>query len=325
MPNEGQLADPVAIIGTGTMGAMIGLALARARLPVRLWSNDPGSIDRAKLAIAASLDVMERKGVIDADQRRAVLDHIEWPQSMADAVSGAGIVLEAVPEKRDIKSAVFSDLERLIDPQTLVWSNTSSLDVFALAPPALQDRLLIAHWFHPAHILPLVEVVRGPQTSESAVTATMDLLRSVGKTPVLIKSYVAGFVINRLLRALGREAFHLIDNDYISVGDLDLAVKASIAPRMQLLGVMQRYDFTDLRISAANLENPEFIDAPVNARPASLIAHIDRGEFGVKSGRGFYDYGGKTEVEILTRFEADLWDVMLMSARNGDISAETAE
>lgn len=323
MPNKGQPALPIAIIGTGTMGAMIGLSLARAELSVRLWSNDAGSIGRAKVAIAASLDIMERKGIIDAAKRQNVLDHIEWPVSMADAVSGVGIVIEAVPEKREIKRAIFSELEQLIDPHTAVWSNTSSLNVFALAPPGLQDRLLVAHWFHPAQILPLVEVIRGPQTSEDAVSAAMEMLRSVGKSPVLIKSYVAGFVINRLLRALGREAFHLIDNDYISVEDLDLAVKTSIAPRMQLLGVMQRYDFTDLRISAANLANPDFIDAPVDTRPASLIAHIDREEFGVKSGRGFYDYGDATEAEILTRFEGDLWDVMLGPACNGDISAET--
>lgn len=306
---DGSVED-IAIIGTGTMGAMIAVSMAVAGIRVRLYSNDPASVEQGFQSIGRALDAMVSVGVMDVRRCRAARALIDFSTTLHEAVVGADIVVEAVPEQRDIKAAVFDNLSMVTGPQTVVWSNTSSLDVFALAPIALHPRLIVAHWFHPAHILPLVEVVPGPDTASDTVDMTVATLDKIGKVPVVMNGFIAGFVINRLLRALGREAFYLVDNGYISSKDLDLAVRASIAPRMLLLGVMQRYDFTDLRISASNLQNPDFIDAPEDKAPRSLMEHIKRGEYGVKSGRGFYDYGSMTEQEILKTYEDRLWDVM---------------
>jgi 3-hydroxybutyryl-CoA dehydrogenase len=107
-----------------------------------------------------------------------------------------------------------------------------------------------------------------------------------------------GFIINRILRNLGREAFFLLDEGYISMEDLDLAVKASIAPRMMVLGLIQRYDFTGLDLSARNLLDEEFFDPPVDNKPKALHSRIEKGDLGVKTGRGFFDYQGRDITEI---------------------------
>ena len=121
---------------------------------------------------------------------------------------------------------------------------------------------MVTHWFAPAHILPLVEVVREPRTSDETETTVLDLLTKIGKTPVLMQKYVPGHAINRLLRIIGREVFYLLDNGYITADQLDLAVKASIAPRMCTLGVVQRYDFTGLDLSAGNLRLANYPEPP---------------------------------------------------------------
>src|SRR3546814_2241622 len=117
-------------------------------------------------------------------------------------------------------------------------------------------------------------------TEEVYITGATQLLANMGKTPVMLDRYVPGFIINRLLRALGREAFYLIDNGYITAEQLDMAVKGSLAPRMLALGVMQRYDFTGLDLSAQNFKNDKFVDAPVDLAPRTLLAHVEKGELG---------------------------------------------
>jgi 3-hydroxybutyryl-CoA dehydrogenase len=181
------------------------------------------------------------------------------------------------------------------------------LNVYELSPrPATT---VIAHWFAPPHILPLIEVVRGPETSDETLETVVALMKRIGKTPVVLKKFVAGFLINRLLRAIGREMFYLLDNGFVTAEELDLAVKASIAPRMVVLGIVQRYDFTGLDISARNLENPDFPDPPIDNHPKTLFDLVEAGHLGVKSGKGFFDYGGRPLKEILRDRDEKLLDI----------------
>ena len=169
---------------------------------------------------------------------------------------------------------------------------------------------VIAHWFAPPHILPLVEVVPGPETSDNSVNLVLDLLRNLGKIPIVMKKFVPGFAINRILRILGRETFFLLDNGYITAEQLDLAVKASIAPRMMLLGLVQRYDFTGLDLSAKNLQNEAFLEAPMDNAPKSLFSLVEQGHLGVKTGKGFYDYHGKKLIDILKERDSHLLKIL---------------
>jgi 3-hydroxybutyryl-CoA dehydrogenase len=121
-----------------------------------------------------------------------------------------------------------------------------------------------------------------------------------------MEKYVPGFAINRIQRHLGREIFFLLDEGYISPEDLDLAVKASIAPRMMVLGLVQRYDFTGLDLSARNLLDERFFDPPIDNRPKALQSRIDKGDLGVKTGRGFFDYSDRELTEVLKQRDRQL-------------------
>ena len=132
------------------------------------------------------------------------------------------------------------------------------------------------------------------------------MLKSIGKAPVLLNEYVPGFIINRLQMILGKEVFYLLDNGFISPEDLDAAVRNSLAPRMMVLGLVQRIDFTGLDMTARNIENKQYQQPPENLRPRSLFDRVARGDLGVKSGRGFFDYSEKSMEEILTERDEKL-------------------
>lgn len=287
-------APHITIIGAGVMGSGIAHAFASHGCPVILCDISQDRLDSAQRALQASTGSMHKSGLLTPAEHHALHERISMTTNLHSAFSRADIVVEAVSESVDTKTSVFLQIAELAPDDTTIWSNTSTLDIFNFAPPEIQTRLLIAHWFAPAHILPLVELVKGDRTAEPHITRTTQLLDEMGKTPILLDRYVPGFLINRLLRALGREAFYLIDNGYITAEKLDMAVKGSLAPRMLALGVMQRYDFTGLDLSAQNFKNAEFVDAPVDLAPRALLNHVEKGELGIKTGKGFYDYGSMT-------------------------------
>jgi 3-hydroxybutyryl-CoA dehydrogenase len=227
------------------------------------------------------------------------MSRIGYVEDLAACVEGADYVVETIIENVDAKRSLFAALDMMLPEKTIIASNTSALDVFGLMPKRRLPWTVIAHWFAPPHIVPLVEVVKCDETLEESVETTMDLLRKIGKMPILLQSYLPGFIINRLQMILNKEVFYLLDNGYVTPEQLDAAVRASLAPRMMVLGLVQRIDFGGLDISARNIENRQYQPPPDDPRPLSLFDHIERGELGVKSGRGFFDYGGQPIAEIL--------------------------
>jgi 3-hydroxybutyryl-CoA dehydrogenase len=188
-------------------------------------------------------------------------------------------------------------------------SNTSYLNIFDVMCAERLPNTVIAHWFAPPHIVPLVEVVRGELTKQGTIDFVVALLKKADRVPAVMEKFVPGFCINRILRILGREVFFLLDNGYMTPEQLDVAVKASIIPRAMVLGLVQRYDFTGLDLSARNLENAEYLEPPIDNAPASLVDRVKNGDLGVKSGRGFFDYGGRPLEQILKERDVALLDV----------------
>jgi 3-hydroxybutyryl-CoA dehydrogenase len=300
----------IVVIGLGAMGPGIAQSFAQAGYAVMGFDTNPQAAPACAELVKANLATLVEAGIVTSSDAESTLGRISYTSSLAEALSGAHIVIEAVSENRDIKRAVYEEVDRLAPDECYLWSNTSTFNIYELVPSGRQSRTIIAHWFLPPHIIPLVEVVKGPETSSETLDTALKLLEQQDKLPIVIEKYVPGFIINRLLRILGREAFFLLDGGYISQEDLDLAVKASLAPRMMVLGLIQRYDFTGLDLSARNLLDENFFDPPIENRPRALQSRIDRGDLGVKTGRGFYDYGDKPLAQICQERDQLLLRVM---------------
>ncbi|OPY84681.1 MAG: putative 3-hydroxybutyryl-CoA dehydrogenase [Smithella sp. PtaU1.Bin162] len=289
----------VAVIGLGIMGPGLAEIFAQAGYRVTVYDKNPSAAARCGKVIETILETMAEFKIISTEEAKAAQANVVFASSPAEAVGNAQIIIEAVSENTAVKKSVFEEIDRFAPPDSLIWSNTSSLNIYEHLPAARIATTIIAHWFAPPHILPLVEVVKGPQTPPATVEATVTVLKNLGKIPIVMEKYVPGFIVNRLQRLLGREIFFLLDGGYVSPEDLDLAVKASIAPRMMVLGLVQRYDFTGLDLSARNLLDENFFDPPVNNKPDALYSKISRGHLGVKTGQGFYDYSGREITEVL--------------------------
>ncbi|MFH2128251.1 MAG: 3-hydroxyacyl-CoA dehydrogenase family protein [Pseudomonadota bacterium] len=289
----------IAVIGMGTMGPGIAQVMAHAGYEVAGYDLNKDSYPLARQVIANNLDLLIEAGMAKPEDLDKTLAKIKLVDTMEEALDGAQVVVEAVSEKRPIKKAVYEEIDKIASPDAMIWSNTSTLNIFDLMVPARLPRTIIVHWFAPPQVLPLIEVVQGPETLPEVVDLTLPFLEGLGKRPVLIKNYVPGFIINRLLRILGRETYFLLDNGYVTPEDLDMAVKASIAPRMMVLGLAQRYDFTGLDLTYANLHNEEFVDAPADDEPEFVVSRVKKNHLGIKTGIGVYDYRGRDKADVI--------------------------
>jgi 3-hydroxyacyl-CoA dehydrogenase len=225
-----------------------------------------------------------------------ILNRITFTTSLEKASVDADIAIEAVFETTDAKKQIFSQLDTYCPPRTLLASNTSYLNIFDFVKTSRPDKVLITHWYAPPHLIPLVDVAGGAKTAESTTGTMVQILKQIGKRPVLMKKYISGYAINRLQHAMNREVNFLLDNDYISPEQLDEAAIVGLAFRMMVLGVVARYDFGG--ISMRTYKPPGFEEVPLDYKYRTLQKLVDKGHLGVKSGRGFYDYKGKSAEEM---------------------------
>ncbi|WP_437773454.1 3-hydroxyacyl-CoA dehydrogenase family protein [Arthrobacter sp. KNU40] len=307
----------VAVFGAGTMGSGIAFALARFGCQISIVDRNSEALERSMSIVESSLDLFVEEGLVDRGARQSILDRIVPTTSGEVAARDADLVVECIVEDRDAKRELYEQLDRWCREQTIIVSNTSYLDVFELLPVNRLPNAIIAHWFAPPHIIPLVEVVPGEKTSQETVDLVVAWLKDAQRVPIVMNKFIDGFCINRLQRALGREIFFLLDNDYISPEMLDIAVKASIVPRSMVLGLVQRYDFTGLDLSYSNLQNSEYREPPLDNNPRSLVEKVERGDLGVKTGKGFFDYADEPLVDVLRRRDARLLEVF---AKIGDLT-----
>lgn len=288
------------VAGAGTMGHGLALLMAKAGCVVSLSDPDERVLIDAIELVASHLGVMADEGLLDRDDIRPIVDRIR-PIKPAPAPAQADLIIEAISEDVEAKRSFYADVARSTPDDAVVASNTSYLNVFELAPLRLHRRLMICHFFAPPYIIPLVEIVKGPDTDPAMVAQMHTFLSSIGQTPVVIEKFIPGFIVNRLQRALGREIFHLIDQGYARPDQIDKAVLASLGIRIPVVGVVKRYDFAGLDFTAKVLANPS-ISLVNEDRPSLAVdAHVAKGQCGVKSGKGFYDYGDQMPNEIYER------------------------
>lgn len=301
------------------MGHSLALLHALQAREVRLTDVDAVALDAAFPLMEDALRTLHAEGFCanPAD----VLVRIRRADSLSAALPGADLVVEAISENPDIKRGFYAAL--LSPPgggpglagHALVASNTSSLNVFELAPADLLPRLYVAHHFVPAHILPLVEVVPPPGADAEATRALLAHYRGAGSVPVLLKKYLPGFLINRLQLAIHKEMFDLMREDAVDAQELDLAVRASLGLRIPVLGIVRRLDFAGLGLVRANMLRLD----PDCVPPAALTELVEQGHLGIQTGRGFFDYGGESVADICRRRDTEMLRVRRVLEASGGL------
>ncbi|MGQ9696055.1 MAG: 3-hydroxyacyl-CoA dehydrogenase family protein [Thermodesulfobacteriota bacterium] len=288
----------VTIVGAGTMGHSLAQAFAQGGYQVGLHDLKEEILQKARQLIAANLQTLADLGLLREDPP-AVLSRIQMTTNIKEAAQRADFVIEAIIEDAGAKKEMFKILDEASPPQAILASNTSYLDIFKFVETKRPDKVLITHWFAPPHIVPLVEIVRGPKTSPETVETIKNLLIKLGKTPIVISKFLPGFIANRMQSALGNEVLFLLDNGYASPEDIDLATKASFGLRIPILGVVKRMDFTGLDLTQKVLQNAAYKVPPQRDRSEVVDRLVAQGNLGVKTGKGFYDYGGRSPEEIM--------------------------
>lgn len=270
----------IAVVGAGLMGHGIAQVFAFAGHPVRVYDSHPESLATLRSRIRANLDQLGMEsGVEDR-----VSDHVD----LAETVRNAEIVIEAAPERLELKRAIFADLVRLSHPDALLASNTSVIPITQIAEGLeTSDRILGTHWWNPPFLVPLVEVVGTATTNPQAIDRMITLLRAVGKEPVHIKKDVPGFVGNRLQHALWREAIAIVADGIADAETVDAVVKASFGRRLAVLGPIENADLvgTDLTLDIHNVVLPHLDRSPSPSPYLSKLVNENR--LGMKTGEGF--------------------------------------
>ncbi len=278
----------VGIVGAGTMGAGIAQVAAHAGLPVVLIDQAEEWVERGMRAIAAGLERLVAKTTLSADQRDAVLSRIEAGTSY-DLLAGCGLVVEAVNERFDIKTEVFQRIAEVVGEEAVIASNTSSISITALAAKVPRpERVAGMHFFNPVPVLPLVEVVRGVQTSEETLARVRDLAKRMGKTPVDVAD-APGFVANRVLMPMINEAIFCLSEGVAAAEAIDQVMKLGMAHPM---GPLALADLIGLDVCLDIMQTLHRDLGEDKYRPAPLLRRmVAAGRLGRKSGQGFYSYG----------------------------------
>lgn len=293
--------DKVAVLGAGTMGPGIAVTYALHGCTTAIYSRSQKTLDRAKNVIVSDLQLFVEEGVITEETANAALARVVFTDSVEAAVKDAWYIAETIVENPEAKRELYSQLDALLPEKVIIASNTSYMNIFEWIPAARQPYTVISHWYAPAHILPLVEVVKGPETLETVMEEVVAFHKDCGKTAIRMEKYIPGFIVNRMQSAMTKEVVYLLENGYCTAEELDLAVKTSLMPRGLILGLVQRMDFSGLDLMAQSLKNKKYVPAPDLDRPEMIFNLAENGNHGVKTGKGFFDYSDQSYEEVLHR------------------------
>ena len=276
----------VAVMGTGTMGPGMGAVLARAGMQVSMYDTSPEALERAKAGYDLAWGVLDRLETPTVDGGSAT-----YVASVVDALADAEFVIEAVPEKLELKQQVYREYEQHVGPDVILASNTSGIPATKIAEGlAHPERVVVMHWSNPPHLIPMIEVVPGEKTAQAAVDGTIAVIEDIGYYSCLLKKEVPGFVENRVLYAIMRECLALVDEGVIDREELDLNVKWGIGYKLAVIPPMQLLDMAgmDIYTSVASYLNPDLSNtAEVSPTIRDLV---ERGRLGLKTKGGLFDY-----------------------------------
>ncbi|MCE2395529.1 3-hydroxyacyl-CoA dehydrogenase family protein [Candidatus Poribacteria bacterium] len=311
--------DNIAVIGAGTMGHGIAQVFALAGFQIALTDNDDKILGNALPRIRDNLQTCIAHNFVSEDEASVVPSRITLTPDLADAASEADFIVEAVFEDLAVKHEVLRQLEAHCSTHTIITSNSSSFRVADMAIALNQpERFLVTHFWNPPHLIPLVEVVHGEQTSAEAIETTSLLLKVAGKYPAQVRKDVPGFVGNRLQHALRREAIAIVADEIATPEDVDLIARLSFGLRMPVIGPLETADLGGLDLTLA-IQTYLLPELDRSTEPTQLVRDkIAQGELGAKTGKGFYDWSPDKLAEAIQQRDEALLEILTWF-RNRDL------
>ncbi len=297
MPTE---KPTILVAGAGTMGNSIAHVFAANGYPTYMSSRHQKTLDQALERIAAAVAVLKAEGMADEAYEQTLQKniHLVKTDEIPSIAQELDVVFETIVENPQAKRDLYRMLSENCRADCILASNTSGMDVFSVCEGAVEhtERLIIAHWFNPPHLMKLVEVVKGPKTSDETAERMRELLEAVGRKPAVLNTFVPGFIVNRLATVINRELYHMIDQGWVAPEDAENAIKYTHGLRFGFEGPLELWDFVGLDIPMtvarggvlASLCN----DTDTLPLGEKLVAE---GKTGVRAGEGVLAYGDVDE------------------------------
>jgi 3-hydroxybutyryl-CoA dehydrogenase len=308
---ESMVSHVAAVIGGGTMGHGIAQVFAQHGWAVTLVDKDECVLKKALSNISLNLKTLADCGLVESEAIDGILSRITMTVHLDQAAQNAEYVTEAVTEDMNLKRQIFRVLDENTAGQAVLASNTSGLDIELIASSTSRPgRVIGTNWWNPPHIIPLVEIMVGRQTSSETIERTKSILEEVGKKPIILLKAIPGFIGNRLQIALLREALSLIEKGYVSVEDMDRAVKYGPGFRWAAYGPLEVADFGGLdvfRTLAQDLYPSLEASREIKGGLSELVR---MGHRGVKDGRGFHEYSSKNAASLLSERDRKLIGIL---------------
>ena len=303
--------DPRAVIGGGLMGHGIAQVLAKQSSLVWLYDVSSEKLKLSLKRIEDSLQLLERYNLIDSTSSREVLGRISPTTNLEEALHNVSFVVEAAPENLSLKQALFAKIEHFTSADTIIATNSSGLRVKDVSSKLrLLERVVGSHFFLPAQVVPLVEVSRGPKTSDKTMNETVALWKACGKEPIRVEHDLPGYIANRLQAALVREATSLLGRGVATAEDIDRAVRTGFGIRYLVSGPLEQRDLGGLDLHV-DLSTSLWPDLNISPGPHPFVVNmVDKGKLGLKSGEGFIDWKGQSPEEVLKSRTEDLIKIM---------------
>ncbi len=282
--------NKVAVMGAGTMGTGIAQVVAMGGYTVSVRDIAAGFLDKSKTKIEKKLKELVGKGKLSEHDAENISSRLTFTEDLKIAVADADLIIEAVPEDLELKRKVFSELEKIAKPSAIFASNTSELSISSLASSTRRPRQVIGtHWFFPAQVMKLIEVIVTPETSPETLETTVTFCKKIGKETVVCKD-AQGFITSRAISALVAECVRIYEEGIASIEDIDKAMRLGFN---HPIGPFQLMDMSGLDVVYHALEGLTQVYGD-RFRPGKRMAElVGAGSLGQKTGKGFYSYGAK--------------------------------
>jgi len=300
----------IAVIGAGVMGPGIAISFARHGFPVALADIDSAALERASKSINSMACLFDNSPSPYKRGNNNGAAGINLTASIEEAASKADFIVEAVKEDLTVKSRVFADLEKVCPPQTIIASNSSTLSIDSIAEKVgSRERTILAHFINPPEVMPVVEVARGSATSDKTYADTVNLLQLIGKKTIICDKVVPGYLVNSFNMAIMGAALDFLGRGVATLEEIDFAFTRGLGPRLSVMGPFKTMDLIGLDLIWQSILNFD-PNAHSDPRAARLRELVQAGHFGMKTGRGFYDYGGRSRDEVMQEIDRQLLDIV---------------